>query len=292
MTRFDVFVGVDWSGATTCGTKGVAVAECRPGSGPPRLVKSSERGRWRRSEVADWLSERIAGHGPVLIGIDFAFALPFCDCGAYLPGALDSPETLAGLWRLVDRVCAEDADLYAGRFVADPRFVRFFWSPGKRGASFRPRLRKTEDRCRGAGFGVPESVFKLIGPKQVGKGSLSGFRLFHGLKARHRAALRIWPFEALSRDRSVCVEIFPRLFIERARLPVVKLRNLELINRALARLGSEPLPEKHHCLDEHQADALVSAAGLRRLSCDRALWRPAEMTADIARYEGWIFGVA
>ena len=44
-------------------------------------------------------------------------------------------------------------------------------------------------------------------------------------------------------------------------------------------------------IDDHSADALLTAAWLRVAADRPALWRPQAMTPEIARTEGWTFGV-
>jgi hypothetical protein len=58
---------------------------------------------------------------------------------------------------------------------------------------------------------------------------------------------------------------------------------LEALGSAPARLGFEP--------DDHQTDALVTAAGMRALAADPRAFAPAGLTAELARTEGWTFGV-
>ena len=51
-----------------------------------------------------------------------------------------------------------------------------------------------------------------------------------------------------------------------------------------ARLRFEP--------NDHQTDALVTAAGMRALACDEPrAFAPEGLTPEIARSEGWTFGV-
>ena len=54
----------------------------------------------------------------MLAGLDFSFSFPFVDVGTYFPGLAESPAAAPDLWRLVDDVCAGEANLYAGAFVA------------------------------------------------------------------------------------------------------------------------------------------------------------------------------
>lgn len=69
-----------------------------------------------------------------------------------------------------------------------------------------------------------------------------------------------------------------------------KIRDAKALDEALAALGSE----RHAALrsyDDHATDAIVSAAWLRAVAGEERLWHPAQLTPDIARTEGWTFGV-
>ena len=70
-----------------------------------------------------------------------------------------------------------------------------------------------------------------------------------------------------------------------------KMRSYEALNEALAALGSPPVPGMG-AIDDHASDALLAAAWLRELADRPELWRPQKMTPQIARTEGWTFGVA
>lgn len=269
-TDFDRFIGIDWSGAAQPGYAGVAVAACAAGRAAPALVAAPGKG-WTRAAVLDWLRAELAKPQRLLIGFDFAFALPA------------DGRPAAALWADVDRTCNGDADLLGSRYaVGDPRF----WTSGPQPAGWNATPRATESACRDASLGHPQTPFQLIGAKQVGKGALAGMRLLHRLDREHGEQVAIWPFDAAAgRDRrSVVCEIYPRLFIRRAGLGNAKLRTRDDLNHALNALASIGLARGS--FDDHQCDALVSAAGLRHLADDAALW-----AAGAAQPEGWIFGV-
>lgn len=273
MPAFDRFIGIDWSGAATPNYAGVAVAQCGPGrAAPQRVPPPALWGRWTRQAVFNWLAGELRSSERLLVGFDFAFALP----------GLRHPAV--ELWAAVDARCAADADLLGRRYVeADPRF--WIAGPQPPGWAALPR-RPTEGACAAAGLGAPQSPLQLIGAKQVGKGALAGMRLLHRLRTGHRERIAIWPFETLEEAgaRSVCVEIYPRLFIRKAGLGNAKLRTREDLNWALNALDSIGTTLK--TFDDHEADALVAAAGLRQIAGDAALWR-----AGAGEREGWIFGV-
>ena len=70
-----------------------------------------------------------------------------------------------------------------------------------------------------------------------------------------------------------------------------KLRDGPALDAALAALGSAPhTPLTRY--DDHATDAILTAAWLRQMANRAELWQPAALTAQIARTEGWTFGVA
>ena len=67
------------------------------------------------------------------------------------------------------------------------------------------------------------------------------------------------------------------------------MRDANALDSALAALGSRP--HDGAMPDDHGADAIVTAAWMRRTATTPALWAPAMLTDEIARTEGWTFGV-
>lgn len=271
LQEFDRYIGIDWSGAAQPGYRGVAVAECRPGRSAPRLLHAPRGERWTRSAVLDWLLAQPAGER-LLVGFDFAFALP------------GDGRPLPTLWAEIEARCALDEDLLGRAYAEqDSRF----WHAGPRPASWNETPRATEAACREAGLGNPQTPFQLIGAKQVGKGALAGMRLLHRLREQAGARYAIWPVDVAGPGddaRSICLEIYPRLFIRMAGLGNRKLRTREDLNDALNPLASIGLAGG--AFDDHEADALVSAAGLRHLAQNADCW-----LAGAGQPEGWIFGV-
>ena len=154
--------------------------------------------------------------------------------------------------------------------------------------------RVTEQVCGDSGYGWPESPFKLIGPKQVGKGGLAGMRLVHDLKAHLSDRLAVWPFDADNDGCAIVItEIYPRQFLKRAGHGNAKIRDLAGLNRVLAAMGSKPYKDPD-AFSDHDADALISAAGLRMM-CGTAKTVPEAIATPKAprqtlEREGWIFG--
>ena len=70
-----------------------------------------------------------------------------------------------------------------------------------------------------------------------------------------------------------------------------KMRSHGELNAALAALDCAAAPGTGP-IDDHSADALLTAAWLRVVAGRADLWHPAAMMPEIARTEGWTFGVA
>ena len=294
-TVFERFVGVDWSGARGPGLPGLQVAMAADGRSSPYLVPPPGGGKlWTRRMFVDWLVKTLSGNDRVLVGFDFAFSFPYHDTGEFFPCVNDTLYTVFDLWRRVDKACGGVGDFYAGTFVEDERYAPYFLLPEKCGERYEPRLRLTDKRCHCMGLGRPESVFKLVGPSQVGKGSLAGMRVLHYLR-RKMPRMRIWPFGLLSESRSdiVAVEVYPGAFARMSGVAGGKVHDVETLDRILEFYDSEPL--RNDVLEGRargdKADALIVAAALRRLSGKGKVWKPPGLRVARQSHEGWIFGV-
>jgi hypothetical protein len=283
---FSEFVAVDWSGARGANYAGVAVATCRIGAAPPELVAPPAR-RWRRADFVEWVAGRAGAGERVLIGIDCAFALPAATAAGLL-----GPDYLAReLWDLIDRTCADAVDFYGGDFADAAAHRALFWRAGKRPPEFAEHHRATEHACRVAGLGSPESPLKLVGARQVGKGGLAGMRVLATLKRRLSDRCGVWPFEGFCGAHIVLVEIYPRLFMRMAGHGNTKIRTGAELESCLGALGCAARARATVGMTDHEADALVSAAGLRVIAGDPGIWNPAGLDSLARRAEGWIFGV-
>jgi hypothetical protein len=101
----------------------------------------------------------------------------------------------------------------------------------------------------------------------------------------------IWPMDPLPRHGSAVVEIYTRIYLRRAGLTGVKLRSRAALNVALLGLGSPPARLRFEPND-HQTDALVTAAGMRQMATSEPrAFDPVGLTPRIAETEGWTFGV-
>ncbi|HTG39201.1 hypothetical protein [Sphingomonas sp.] len=284
--RFGHFVAIDWSGAVGPRQKGIAVASCTAGDDVPLLVRPGHV--WSRGDVLHWLTHELPGDA--VVGLDLGPALPFVDCDAYFPGWADSPADAKALWALVEHLCDSDAHLGASGFVDHSEIARHLRRHGgRKGEHFtgRGRLRATEVAQREQGLN-PYSNLNLVGAAQVGKSSFTGMRVLHRLNGR----MPVWPFDPLPPAGPVLVEIYTALAALAAGRAKgrAKMRTWDALNDALLALGSRPAPVDGP-VDDHKSDAILTAAWLRVAAHRPELWAPPALTHEIARTEGWTFGV-
>jgi hypothetical protein len=280
--NFASFVAIDWSGAKGRKHKGIAIAEAR-GEAAPRLVRPGHT--WSREEVLRWLLKRAAKES-TLFGFDFSFAPPIVEHGEYLLGEPEVPTTAREFWAYVDSRC-DDEDLGAASFleIAHRRHFYFGIADGVK-ANF-VRFRQCDARLNAQGGRKTASAYDAIGAAQVAKASFAGMRFLHHVDGK----VAIWPMDPLPENGSAIVEIYTRIYLRRAGLTGVKLRSRAALNLALEGLGSRPSRLRFEPND-HQTDALVTAAGMRQLATtEPRAFDPEGLTPDIAKSEGWTFGV-
>lgn len=234
--------------------------------------------------MADWLLDE-AKREPTLFGFDFSFAPPFAERGAYLPGEKGVPEDAREFWAYVDEK-APDEDLGAASFLEQVHRRHFYFGVADGVKADFVRFRQCDHRLNAAGGRKTASAYDAIGAAQVAKASFAGMRLLHRISGK----VAIWPMDALEAGHSAVVEIYTRIYLRNAGLPGTKLRSRADLNTALKALGSPPA-RLHFEPDDHQTDALVTAAGMRaHLSHPRAFC-PEGLTSEFANTEGWTFGI-
>jgi hypothetical protein len=284
--EFDAFVAMDWSGASGR-YNGIAVAMCGAGKTAPKLIRS-RGGRWSRDEAAAWIKDHLGRGKRLLIGLDFAFGFPYEAIG-YLGGKAHGVDDIFALWALIETKSDSEADFGCTRFLSDPDLKHLFWIMNAKPKLWAERKRRTEHACAETTGTRPDSLYKLLGPKQVGKASITGMRTLNYLHASKGDSVAIWPFE--TPRTSVVVEIYPTMFRKLAAQSVAKLRSRADLNRALPVLDSRPMPDGGTRLSDHETDALISAAGLRYLTRVPKVWERPELDSPRVRREGWIFGI-
>jgi hypothetical protein len=281
VNRFASCVAIDWSGAKGRRHKGIAIAEARADD-PPRLVRPGHI--WSRCEVLDWLIERAATE-PTLFGFDFSFAPPFAERGAYLPGETGVPDNAPQFWAYVDSN-SEDEDLGAASFLEQVHRRHFYFGIADGVKADFIRFRHCDARLNAQGGRKTASAYDAIGAAQVAKASFSGMRLLHRLNCK----VAIWPMDPLPEDGSAVVEIYTRIYLRNAGTSGKKLRSRADLNQALAGLGSKPVRLRFEPND-HQTDALVTAAGMRAHLGHALSFTPPGLTPELAQTEGWTFGI-
>jgi hypothetical protein len=295
---FDRFIGVDWSGATRPRGQHVYVAEAYR-QDARITIQSVVRARDRSAVEAYLRGEPLAqapawsdwpGPRPLdrrarrIVALDFAFGFP---AEFRIPG-------LEGAWRWPELAgwAAEVSDDRANGALEPLRHV--IEQTESLAAQFRLRAgdpalmhkRLTDSHAPGA-----ESVFHLIGPSQVGLGSITGIAMLHRL--RDVEGLAVWPFDSPERvaaANAVLVEVFPRMWLDRGtrknELPG-RVRQLQRWQHdGVAFRGDAELAAAS---SGDALDAVAAAIGAAR-SCYR-LPSPDLLPGVARRREGWIAGV-
>jgi hypothetical protein len=304
MTGFDLFIGIDWSGAQGEYHKGIQVAEAEHGTAAPRLIPPPHPKGWSREMVLTHLRQRRDQGRRVLAGIDFAFCHPFdATGGGYYPhSGLDLRDALT-LWQTIEAANNDQPHLYGGKIWGDPTLRHYYNAPqrkdgsGGKGNLFQSRRRLTETIAAQQGRS-PSPTFNCVGPAGVGTGSLAGMRLLNALKDD----AVIWPITdpnqaaAWQSQASVLevVEIFPALYFAMASVKdkVKAAEPMAALNQALAYFNADPaMSIAHHLPDHDDLDAIISAAALRDLHQGDVVFHLDTAIQIQAQREGWIFGV-
>ncbi len=285
MSRFERFVGIDWSGAKGAAQSGIQIAELEVNSTSPRLKCAPKARNWSRPDVMEYIGQ--LNDRPTLIGIDFAFSVPWDDG---TPLSLRVSDARA-LWALIDLLCDGTPHLYAGPVWTDTnspfRPYIFHHQTGYRGECYDRKNRREVERLEGNAI----SVYHMAGP-QVGASSFSGMRMLHHLKMIHGEAVAIWPFDKVDFTKTPIFEIYPSYFYRMAaakRPSRSDLRgsNYAEIDKALSYYGATRAAD-NLVRSVDQADALIAAAALGRLANNFDFEIPAGHGLDVR--EGWIFG--
>ena len=178
MKNFDVFAGIDWSGAKSpINTKSIALATLNKGGKNLSLHHDIRS----RKAVYDWIAQQIETGQRTLIGIDCNFGY----AESVVRKHIGKGSNAFKLWQVVNQVNDNEPNFFAGNFWSQKPYDQDFWTEGKMPQGFTMPKRQTEIICAENGYGRPESPFKLIGAKQVGKGGLSGMRVAYTLKEKY-----------------------------------------------------------------------------------------------------------
>jgi hypothetical protein len=264
-------VAVDWSGRATGAAAFIWLAEARIGdadSDARAEIVRLECGR-TRDELVDHLVDlldTVADEGPVVVGLDFSFALP--QWWLEQENLHDGP----GLWT----AAAEHGEAWL-RECTPP-----FW--GKPGCPKPPGegLRVTE-RALSVGGIAPKSTFQIGGAGAVGTGSVRGWPQLTRL--RH-AGYAVWPFDAPASPPLV-VEVWPRVCTG----PVVKSDPVARVTYMQEHLGHvQGLARDLMCASEDAFDAACTALVMAEHAASFTnLDVPDGVDESVARREGWVW---
>lgn len=282
--HFTRYAVVDWSGAKGSRHKGIAVALCETGDAVPLLQYPAGGGLWSRQAVADWLIAA-AAEAPTLFGFDFSFAPPLLDRQSYLPEE-NVPDAAPAFWAYVDAICT-DEDLGAASLLEQTHRRHFYFGKADGTKADYLHSRRCEAHYNASGGGKLSTVYDAIGAAQVAKASFAGMRLLHHI----RPAVPVWPFDPPPSSGSLIVEIYTSIAARAAGRPKgrSKMRDVATLNEALIAVESQP--HEGPAPDDHGADAILTAAWLRRAAPKPSLWTPPALTEKIAATEGWTFGI-
>ena len=219
---------IDWSGAKKFRKKIVVAEVDEKGL---RELKND----WKsRDEVADYLIEKAIEDMNFIVGFDFAFSFPQWFLNE------KGCQTAAEFWKLVQKEGENWISNLCSPFFKEGKWV-----------SHNSQFRKTEEEIKQRKSMNPETVFKLVGPKQVGKSSITGMPILRKLREN---GFNIWPFD--QPKLPMVIEIYPRLFYDNK----IKKSNPEQRREFLKKYSglSECHRMKATCSDD-VFDAVVSA---------------------------------
>jgi hypothetical protein len=175
-------IAIDWSGAKEPRDQRKGI--CAAIAGPDGITPSAGR---TREQTIDFVERH---SGPCVVGFDFCFGAP-----AWFARE-QGCSTVDALWTRASQA--------GEQWIGPPPTLPFWKDKGMQPPRDR-RFRQCEEELKRRSI-HPSSIFMLVGPANVGTGSVRGMPLLTRLR---EAGFAIWPFDAPS-DRTV-VEIFPTL---------------------------------------------------------------------------------
>jgi hypothetical protein len=259
---FDLYIGIDYSGAETSDAKlaGLQAYAARPGRDPEAMRPERPR-HWSRRELALWLLTQLRSGKRLLVGIDHGFSFPDEYFRRY---HLDSwPTFLADFcrhWPTDQPECSVQC-------IRDGT-----WWKGAR----KPRGQRTGPatalRLCERWTSSSKSVFRFDFQGSVAKSTHAGIPWLRFLREEGGDRIFFWPFDGWQphEGKSVIAEVYPSIFRHR-----------------YAKGGRTP--------DEHDAYAVarwLEETGRKRL-LDRYFNPPlTPPERRVAALEGWILGIA
>ena len=183
---------------------------------------------------------------------------------------------------------SDDEDLGAASFLETVHRRHFYFGIADGVKADFVHFRQCDARLNAQGGRKTASAYDAIGAAQVAKASFSGMRLLHRLDGK----VAIWPMDPLPAHGSVVVEIYTRIYLRRAGMSGTKLRT----RAALEPCAQGPRPPAGAPALRAQRPSDRRAGHRRRHAragpqTSRTHSTPEGLTPEIARSEGWTFGV-
>jgi hypothetical protein len=254
--RFDLYVGIDYSGAETATSrlKGLQVYRASRYGMPEKVMPAGAQRNWTRQEIAEWMIEQAESGRHFIAGIDHAFSFPKSYLERY---SLSS-------WDAFLRDFREHWPMQKpGVCVTSIRQS----SSGLARTGTRKEFRLTDHWTSSA-----KSVFQFDVPGQVAPSTHAGLPWLLEIRERAGEKVFFWPFDGWEppQDRAVIAEVYPSIFKDR--YPNEKLTSHEQDAYAVAQWLSE-MGERGF-LDRYFRPPLT------------------EDEKRLARLEGWILGIS
>lgn len=207
MTSFDLFVGIDYSGASTplSRTAALQVYAANPGEAPHRVRSPSSTGKrnrnWHRREIADWLSDQVRKKVHLIAGIDHGFSFPITYFRRY---GLSSWQEF-----LVDFCQHWPTD-------RDPMTVDLVRAEHERSDVCRVGG-NTEYRLTEKWSSSAKSVFQFDVQGSVAKSTHAGIPWLYRLRMEFDQQLHFWPYDGwtVPDGKSVIAEVYPSILRNR-----------------------------------------------------------------------------
>lgn len=214
MADYDLFIGIDYSGAETSNArlKSLQVYAGSPGGVPAKQAGPGKRqdgtpAYWSRAEIAHWLIDLVQRDLRFIAGIDHAFSFPLSYFKRY--GLGNWPQFLDDF----ARHWPTDQDHVYVDFVREGALSN---APGWPGPGLRVG-RPSEFRLCEQWTSSAKSVFHFDVQGSVAKSSHAGIPWLKRIRDEVGARVHFWPFDgwAPAEGKAVIAEVYPSIFRKR-----------------------------------------------------------------------------
>ena len=264
--KFDLFVGIDYSGAETPESrlKPLQVYAAEPAIEPKTVPPPDPNGHgyknWSRHDIAHWLRDQIMSDKRLFIGIDHGFSFPVAYFERYRLKSWPTFLTdFCHYWPTHEPHCYID-------FILDGNWWTRHQKPRGERTGTADELRLCEQWTSSA-----SSVFRMHGQGCVGKSTHAGLPWLKFLRDECRDRLHFWPHDGWIPEEgaSVIAEAYPSIFKRR-------------------------YPKDRRTADQQDAYSIARwlEETVRRDILDHYLQPPLTLPErQIAALEGWILGI-